>query len=856
MSEILPDRSKLLRAQAPAEFGEKIRSAAKGLSGERRHVTVLFADLAGFTSLSEQLDPEEVTEIINRCLTLLSQSIFAYEGTVDKFIGDAVMALFGAPVAHENDPERALRAALDMRRHLEEINRDMQANGRKPLALHIGINSGVVVAGGVGSDLRMDYTVMGDTVNLASRLESAAGLNQILVSETTYRLTRHAFEFGKPASFKVKGKAQPAIAYELLKPLPQPEMIRRTELGYHAMVGRNREVESLTELLDLVGKRQGQIVTVVGEAGVGKSRLVFELVKQAKERGFLVVQGHCESFEVAQAFQAFRLLLRTILNLNPDASTEETKKDLTAGLAALHPSLTDQAPFLGALLDLPDEQLGASKDSERQPRIQGALKLLLYRLAQTQKVLLVFDDLQWADELSRESLNYLVENIPSLPVLICGVYRPGFTQSWGTKSYYNQINLKPLASEQEKQLVQNLLPGAPPELVEFISARAEGNPFYIEEIVKSGLETGAIRREEQTYKLDKDVALPGSVHALIMARIDRLEESAKSLLQAAAVIGREFPVSILGQVAEKLDEIDRRLGELETMELIYEKQILPDLEYLFKHYLTQEVAYESILLKKRRQLHKQVARAIEEIYSDKLEQHFERLAYHYERAEDFKRAAEYFQKAAGKAREGYSDSVADRLVGKAEESVTKIYEERFKLSGPNWAVLLAAAALYSVMAGTFWWKASKIALTFQSAYGHWMLPKTDLIFGIFITLYPFYFPILIFLLRRPMSFLVHSRGLRVIKGKRTLNVDFSNLHAVRSARWWEAFSRFAQVPRLGMPFHQRGVLLSLFRKTRYSIWWGGGSRRVYIEPPDPGTFLKELNRAWNRWRLTQPEGKP
>jgi class 3 adenylate cyclase len=544
---------------------------------ERKQVTVMFADISGFTAMSEKLDPEEVRSMINACFERLGAVIDHYAGHIDKFIGDEIMALFGAPVTHENDPERSLRAALEMMEALDKFNQEHAHQIPKPLALHFGINSGLVIAGGIGTAQRQDYSVMGDTVNLAARLEDLSEAGQILVGESTYRLTSPMFEFEPLKPVNLKGKAQPVQVYRLVKAKTVPAgQIRGIEGLYSPLVGRTDEFARLQESLTHFHQGQGGVISVVGDAGLGKSRLVKELSLLCLQEGRAAwIEGRALSYGESASYLMARDMVRNLLGLNPEAVPAEIEMSLRTAIEQLLPDQTAEIyPYLAYLLDLrlDDESAQRIKYLEGEAlhqRILRAVRAYILARAQQTPLAIVWEDLHWADPSSLRLLEALLSPTQQAALLLLLVYRRPVRDSriWAFQQRLHQalngmhlmIELAPLTRAESGQLLDNLLgsEALPERLRELIVSKAEGNPFYLEEVIRSLIDSGALTpvSGQQGWMaaagLD-NIKLPDSLQGVIMARIDQLDSETKRLLQVASVIGRNFSVEVLSQVMQDM----------------------------------------------------------------------------------------------------------------------------------------------------------------------------------------------------------------------------------------------------------------------------------------------------------------
>jgi len=565
----------VLRQQLSSLTDREISRSA--MRGERKQVTVMFADISGFTAMSEKLDPEEVRSLINACFERLGQAIDRYDGHIDKFIGDEIMALFGAPVAHENDPERALRAALDMMQTLKAFNHEHAAQIPKPLALHFGINTGLVIAGGIGTSYRQDYSVMGDTVNLAARLEDLSEAGEILVGEDTYRLTAPLFEFETLKPVKVKGKAQPVRVYRLLKAKAQSGgQIRGIEGLYSPMVGRTTEFSTLTDIMQRFYQGQGGVVSVMGDAGLGKTRLIQELSYKCMEQGQAHwAEGRALSYAESASYLVTRHVLRNMLGLGPETTPDDAESVLRDEISQILPDQTsDVYPYLAHLLEihLDDDATQRIKYLEGQELhrriIEAAKNFIVARARHTPQVM-VWEDLHWGDPSSLRLLETLLPLTEQCALLFILVYRRPVRQSeiW---TFHQQIcnnldhihiklDLPPLTPAESGQLLDNLLGVSLQEKIrQLIITKAEGNPFYLEEVIRSLIDRGAIKPAKNgegwiaTPHLG-EIKLPDTLQGIIMARIDRLDPQTKRVLQVASVVGRNFAYKTLAQVTAEAD---------------------------------------------------------------------------------------------------------------------------------------------------------------------------------------------------------------------------------------------------------------------------------------------------------------
>ncbi|HWY50168.1 MAG TPA: adenylate/guanylate cyclase domain-containing protein [Chthoniobacterales bacterium] len=645
-----------LQSYIPKQLADKIRTSGH-IEGERRQVTVIFADISGFTALSERLDAEEVASFANDCMKELTAAVYHYEGMVDKFIGDCVMAVFGAPIALEDDAERALRASLAMRERLEAFNRRWIDKLKEPLSLHIGINSGTVIAGNVGNDLRMSYTVMGDTVNVASRLESAATRGQIFVSQSTHRLTHGAFNFKALEPIRVKGKKESLPIFELIGAKIQPEKARGLEGLVSPLMGRDNELAMLEKCLSAVDAGKGSIAFVYGEAGVGKTRLLAD-IRQHEAGNFTWLEGRCFAFSNALSYGPFLDLLRRHVGIADEQGEDAAQAALRSYTDKMFPGEADVYPVLAQLLvlhlsDADLEILKQVKGEAFRVRLFAIIEQLLLRLAEEKPVVILLEDLHWADHSSIELLSHLLPLTARGRVGIVGVsrsanepagnwekLRPALEQH---RERLTEVSLDPLSAESSRGLVEQLLGGnyLPEKLSEEILDKSGGNPFFLEEVLRSLIERGALTRSEQGWEVSalvETLRVPDTLQGVLLSRLDRLPEESKRVIQKAAVIGRVFFYRILEQMGGGQDQLDPQLSTLQEADLVRERSRVPEVEYIFKHALTQEVAYQTLLAPARKLLHRNVGEAMEKTFAERIEEFSGLLAYHYFCAESWEKA--------------------------------------------------------------------------------------------------------------------------------------------------------------------------------------------------------------------------
>ena len=584
-------------------------------------MTVLFADVANYTSISEKLDPEEVHQIMDGCFKLLVEAIHKYEGTINQFTGDGVMALFGAPVAHEDHAQRACYASLRVQKSIGTYSQKIKNDFGVDFKMRIGLNSGPVIVGSIGGDLRMDYTAVGDTTNLASRIEEMARPGTSLVSQHTHKLARDYFEFEALGKREVKGKQKPQEIFELIKSGKVDRRIAASEAkGLTRFVGRKNSMAALLEAYKKTQAGSGQIVGVVGDAGVGKSRLLLEFKDQLPKKKIIYLEGQCLHFGGAMAYLPVLDILRSYFKIKDGDQEFLIKKNMEDKILQLDEKLHGVLPPFHELLslDIEDDAYQKLEPMQKREKTFESIRDLLIRESQDKAVILVVEDLHWIDKTSEEFLGYLIEWLPNTHIMLILLYRPEYTHTWGSKSYYNRIGLDQLTTKSSAELIQAILQDSEPvsDLKELILARAAGNPLYMEEFTHTLLENGAIQCKDQRCALIKkasEIQVPDTIQGIIAARMDRLEDNLKRTMQVASVIGRDFAFRILETISEMRKELKSYLLNLQGLEFIYEKRLFPELEYIFKHALTQEVAYNSLLQKRRTEIHEKIGRAIEEI---------------------------------------------------------------------------------------------------------------------------------------------------------------------------------------------------------------------------------------------------
>jgi class 3 adenylate cyclase/tetratricopeptide (TPR) repeat protein len=643
----------------PTHLAEKILTSKSALEGERKQVTVLFADLKGSMELLADRDPEEARKLLDPVIEHMMEAVHRYEGTVNQVMGDGIMALFGAPLAHEDHAVRACYAALRMQDAVRRYGEDARRRHGVLVHARVGLNSGEVVVRSIASDLRMDYSAVGQTTHLAARMEQMAMPGSILVTGHTLALAEGWVQVEPLGPLPVKGLAEPVEAYELTGiGAARTRLQASAARGLTRFVGRDVELEQLRAAMEQASRGAGQLVAVVGEAGVGKSRLFHEFIHSHRTRGWLVLETSSMSHGKATAYLPVLDLLRGYFRIEPRDDTRAIREKVAGKVLTLDRSLEDVIPPVLALLDgLPEDSPFATLDpQQRRQQTLQALKTLVLRESRTQPLCLVVEDLHWIDSETQRFLDGLVESLPTSRLLLLVNYRPEYRHDWGGRTYYRQLRIDPLGREGVETMLTSLLGDDPglPDLRRLLIARTEGNPFFLEECVRTLVETQVLTGKPGAYHLTRPPAglqVPATVQAILAARIDRLAADDKRLLQTAAVVGKDLPYPLLQAVADMNEDFIRQsLGRLQASEFLYEAALFPELEYTFKHALTHEVAYGSVLAERRRALHERIADAIERLRADRLPEHVEQLAHHTFRAQSWARALSYLRQAAGRAR--------------------------------------------------------------------------------------------------------------------------------------------------------------------------------------------------------------
>jgi class 3 adenylate cyclase/tetratricopeptide (TPR) repeat protein len=644
----------------PKGLTEKILSQRDRIEGERKQVTVMFCDMEGFTPLSEMLGIEDAYAIMDQVYEILIHKVHDYEGTVNEMTGDGIMALFGAPVALEDAPQRAIRSSLAIHREIAKFSDQLrqEKRGVPPVKMRIGVHTGPVVVGTVGNDLRVEFKAVGDTVNLASRMEGQAQPGTTYITEDTFKLTEGLFRFEGLGQRVIKGKEEPVNVYRAIAP-----STRRTrfdvsaERGLTPFAGRERELELLLDGFERSKAGRGQAFSITAEAGVGKSRLLYEFRKAVASEDVIFLEGRCLSYSRAVAYHPVIDILKANFDINQGDGDFEISKKVKGGLKMLGADEASTLPYLLELLAVKDRGIDKIPMSPevKKDRIIEALKRIVLKVSEIRPLIMAYENLHWIDKSSEDQLKHLLESIPEARVLLIFTHRPEFVHTWGAKSYHSQVTLSRLSNRESLMMASHLLgtEALDKDLEEFILEKTEGIPFFIEELIKSLKDLKIIEKEKNRYRITKDikeVIIPATVQDVIMARVDSLSQETKDLLQTVSVVGRESSYELTNRVIGLQEkELLSHLSVLKDSEFLYERGIYPQSTYVFKHALTQEVAYNSLLQKRKKEIHEKIGIAMEALYPDRLEEHYEMLAYHYGRSANADKAFQYLDLANQKA---------------------------------------------------------------------------------------------------------------------------------------------------------------------------------------------------------------
>jgi class 3 adenylate cyclase/tetratricopeptide (TPR) repeat protein len=681
------------------------------LDGERKTVTALFADIKGSMDLIEDLDPEEARTIVDPALKLMMEAVQRYGGYVAQSTGDGIFALFGAPVAHEDHPQRALYAALRMQEELKRYSDRIRTEGRVPIQARVGVNTGEVVVRSITTgEGRTEYVPVGHPTGIAARMQAMAPVGSIAATEPIRRLCEGYFLFKSLGPTKIKGVSEPVTVYEVTGQGPlRTRLQRAASRGYTKFVGRQREMETIEHLAELARTGHGQIVAAVAEPGVGKSRLFYEF-KVKQPSGWMVLEALSPSHGWASAYLPVVDLLQGYFRITADDEPRIRREKVNGRIVTLDPALEDTRPYLFGLLRLVegDDPLAGMDAQIRRRRTHVALKRILLRESLNQPLMVVFEDLHWVDGETQAVLNLLADSIGTAKLLLMVNYRPEYSHPWSSKTYYTQLRLDPLGKESAGEMFDTLL-GVNAQTIDdplfalkrLIVEKTEGTPLFMEEIVQALVEDGALVRNGvvSLARPLNALKIPTTVQAILASRIDRLPAAEKELLQTLAVIGSEFRLAIARDVIKRPDdELSQMLNVLQLAEFIYEQPAAGEVEYTFRHALTHEVAYNSMLQERRKAIHERVGKSIETLYADSLDDKVSNLAHHYRRSGNTAKAIAYLVRAAEQAHQRSAFSVASAYFEDASERLNELPagEERDRM---EFAILSGLADVTMVTRG-------------------------------------------------------------------------------------------------------------------------------------------------------------
>jgi class 3 adenylate cyclase/tetratricopeptide (TPR) repeat protein len=671
----------------PPEFrfcgkcGRKLEEAVIGriepqIEGERKQITVLFSDLSGYTAMSERLDPEEVKEIMSQVFGEITSIVNKYDGSIQKFMGDAVVAFFGVPKTHEDDPIRAIKVAREIHELVSAMSPAVEKRAGKPISMHTGINTGLVVTGEVNTE-KGTHGLVGETINVASRFSSLAKAGEILVGHDTYRQAEGHFRFEDLERTTLKGKTEPVQVYKVISPKERPVTIHRLSGLKADLIGRKAELTRLREAVENLKKGRGRIFSICGDAGTGKSRLVEEFKSSLDLERIQWIEGHAYAYSQNIPYSPLIDLLNRALRIEEGEPPEKVKEKVESGIERLVGKKENIVPYVGSLYSLHYPEVKDVSPEFWRSRLQEAIQTILSSLAKQAPSIFFLEDLHWADPSFVELLRNALIVIRQPAIVLCA-YRPAFSlftsqQISSVGKSYEEIRLEDLSLSEAEDMLESLLQteSLPSDLKRFIEDKAEGNPFYLEELINSLIESETLVRDNGNWKITRTITeshIPPTIHGLISSRLDRLEKETKRILQEASVIGRTFLYEILKKISELDELIDRGLWTLERLDFIRTRSLQPELEYMFKHPLTQEVVYNGLLKKERQEIHEQIGLVMEQLFQQRLPEFYETLAFHFKRGQSPYKAVDYLMKSGEKSLKRY-----------AVEEAHQYYQEAFDL---------------------------------------------------------------------------------------------------------------------------------------------------------------------------------
>jgi len=643
-------------AYTPKHLAERILTSRAAMEGERKQVSVLFCDLVDSSRLASMLEPETMHEVMDRVLRLMAEAVHRYEGTVNQFLGDGLMALFGAPIALEDHALRAVHAALAIQDTVTAYGRELARELGVDPRLRIGINTGPVVVGRIGDDLRMDYTAVGDTTHLAARLQARAEPGGVLVSEPTYRAVEGYVRADSLGPVAIKGRTEPVRVFNVTGRRGRRSRLEvRIERGLSPLAGRQEELRRLAECWERAKSGRGQVVGVVGEAGVGKSRLLFEFRQSLRSESVTWLEGQCSAYGQGTPYLPMLEILRASFHIEEGDPPLQMEEKLRRGVMPLEHGVDELLPFLRELFQLPGENDAVRHldPQTKRRRTFETIRSLTVAAARTRPLVLALEDLHWADRTTEDYVGFFVRAIADLPILVITTQRPEHKVRWADEAWYTPLDLEVLGQHEVETLIKSVLGASdvPGKLLRSVVDKAEGNPLAVEEIAASLRERGIVVRREDGIPWIGDVTIdfPATIQDIVRARIDRLNEEVKTTLQNAAAIGRRFGAALLAAISDPLVEVSIHLATLKQLELVYETRSFPEPELAFKHAVIQDVAYQSLLAKRRADLHVAIGEVIEQVYADQLDDHLDLLVHHYRLGRQHDKVAQYGVQAGDRA---------------------------------------------------------------------------------------------------------------------------------------------------------------------------------------------------------------
>jgi class 3 adenylate cyclase/tetratricopeptide (TPR) repeat protein len=656
--------------------------------GERKHVTVLFSDLTGYTAMSERFDPEEVREITTQIFDKISKIVGKYDGFIEKFAGDAVLALFGATTSHEDDPVRAIHAAREIHNLVNSLSPKYEERIEQPLSMHTGINTGLVVTGEINLE-KGTHGVAGDTINVAARLSDLGKADEILVGYDTYKQAGGYFDFEELEPAKVKGKSEPIIIFKVLSAKERPVKVHRLNGLKAELVGRKIEMNQLADVVHLLKEGKGSAISICGAAGTGKSRLIGDFKDSLNLEEVQWLEGHAYPYSQNIPYYPLIDLLTRALLIEEGDPPEKIKEKVESGISALVRESSDVVPYIGSLFSLHYPEIENVSPEYWKAQLQKTVQTILSELARRAPTIICLEDLHWGDPSFLELIRMLLTDYRK-PVLFLCTYRPVITpfashEINAMANPYQEILLQDLSTTESQLMVESLLKtqSIPPDLQAFISDKVAGNPFYIEEMINFLIESKTLVADKGGWKTTRPISesdISSTIHGVISGRLDRLEKKTKRILQEASVIGRNFLYEILKRITQIKEQIDTHLNSLERLDLVKTRTIQPDLEYIFKHALTQEVVYNGLLKRERKNIHERIGLVMENLFKDRLPEFYETLSFHFSQAKSLHKAVDYLVKSGEKSLSRYAVQESHKYYKKAYNLITdkqtKTDEER------------------------------------------------------------------------------------------------------------------------------------------------------------------------------------